>query len=248
MPSDVLVEEFEVLESIYPSELSIISDREIQIDAEPDDAIDGGIEPFRLKLSVKYPDDYPDSLPDLNLEPIDGTIDDSEHDALLTGLTEVGNENLGMAMTFTLVSHLREQLSILVRERVEKRLAEEREKERLALEAEEARTRGTPVTVESFKAWKMKFDKEMLQKKLKDDDERLRGLTPKEREEIKKVGTRMSGRQLFERNRNLDHDDDSLMEEGTVSVDFSQYERVQADEDEDEDEDEGDRVHFSDSD
>jgi len=53
------------------------------------------------------------------------------------------------------------------------------------------------------------------------------------------------GRQLFERNRNLDHDDDSLMEEGTVSVDFSQYDRQQDNIHEDEDED---RVHFSDSD
>lgn len=39
-----------------------------------------------------------------------------------------------MAMTFTLVSHLREQLTALVRSRVEKRLHEESEKERLALE------------------------------------------------------------------------------------------------------------------
>lgn len=39
-----------------------------------------------------------------------------------------------MAMTFTLVSHLREQLSRLVRVRAEKRQKEEMEKERLALE------------------------------------------------------------------------------------------------------------------
>jgi hypothetical protein len=39
-----------------------------------------------------------------------------------------------MAMTFTLVSHLREQLSHLVRARAEKRRQEDTEKERLALE------------------------------------------------------------------------------------------------------------------
>lgn len=39
-----------------------------------------------------------------------------------------------MAMTFTLVSHLREQLSSLVRLRAEKRKQDEQEKERLALE------------------------------------------------------------------------------------------------------------------
>lgn len=45
-----------------------------------------------------------------------------------------GEENLGMAMTFTLVSHLREQLGLLVRSRAEAREKEEAEKERLALE------------------------------------------------------------------------------------------------------------------
>ena len=45
-----------------------------------------------------------------------------------------GEENLGMAMTFTLVSHLREQLATLVHTRAEKRRHEEMEKERLALE------------------------------------------------------------------------------------------------------------------
>lgn len=61
----------------------------------------------------------------------------------------------------------------------------------------------------------------------------------------RRLSNYLLGRQLFERNRNLDHDDDSLMEEGTVSVDFSQYDRQQGDIHEDEDED---RVHFSDSD
>lgn len=48
-----------------------------------------------------------------------------------------GEENMGMAMTFTLVSHLREQLAVLVKERTERRRKEEVEKERLALEVSE---------------------------------------------------------------------------------------------------------------
>ncbi|KAF9227947.1 RWD-domain-containing protein [Gyrodon lividus] len=241
--SSVLQEEFEVLESIYPSELSILSDSQIQIDVEPDVIVDGA-EPFKLKLSVGYLDDYPDVLPELELEVVDGEMDESESENLLQSLVDVGKENKGMAMTFTLVSHLREQLSSLVEKRVQVRIAEEHEKERLAIEAEEARTRGTPVTVESFKAWKARFDKEAARKKLRDEEEKLRALTPKEREEFKRIGSRLTGRQLFERNRNLEHEDDSLMEEGTVSVDFSQYDRTQVETD-DVDQD---RVHFSDSD
>lgn len=39
-----------------------------------------------------------------------------------------------MAMTFTLVSHLREQMASLVRKRADQLMAEETEKERLAIE------------------------------------------------------------------------------------------------------------------
>ena len=53
----------------------------------------------------------------------------------------------------------------------------------------------------------------------------------------------MSGRQLFERDRNLANDDSSFAEEGAESVDVTQYERIRPDEEEEED-----RVHFSDSD
>jgi hypothetical protein len=45
-----------------------------------------------------------------------------------------GTENLGMAMAFTLVSHLRETLSFFVLTRAENRKREERERERKALE------------------------------------------------------------------------------------------------------------------
>lgn len=63
----------------------------------------------------------------------------------------------------------------------------------LQLQEEEKRTRGTPVTVESFKAWKAQFDKEMAAKKAQEEEERLKNFTPKEREEWKKAITRLSG-------------------------------------------------------
>ncbi|KAJ7774650.1 RWD-domain-containing protein [Mycena maculata] len=245
MSSDVLLEEFEVLESIYPSELTKISETVIQIDVEPEDydSVDGG-EQLKLMLEVQYPPEYPEVLPDLSLHEIEGEgeIEESEINDLLKDLRAVGEENLGIAMTFTLVSHLREQLSSLIKTRAEKRRKEEMEKERLVLEAEEARTRGTPVTPETFRAWKINFDQELASAKKAREDEKLRGITPKEREEIKRMVGRLSGRQLFERNKNLE--DETLLEEGTVSVDISQYERTGREDDEGEDE----GITFSDSD
>ena len=190
-----------------------------------------------------------------------------------------GEENVGMAMTFTLVSHLREQLAELVRSRAENERRLATEKERLELEVghplslpscewrltassdqvEEAKTRGTPVTRESFLAWEAKFDKEMGAKRAKEQEERLKSLTPKEREEHKKFQGRFSGaiiflspprviaealpgRQLFERSKDWT-EDESLEEDGT-SVDVTQYERAR----QTEEEAEGDHIYFSDSD
>jgi len=195
---------------------------------------------LRLTLTVCYTDGYPDKLPDLSLKAIEGELEDDELDSLLRELRTIGEENLGMAMTFTLVSHLREKLSHLVRLRAEKIAKAEAEKERLAIEEEQVKTRGTPVVLESFLAWKLKFDRELSLKKSREEDEKMKSLTPKEREEWKRASTRLSGRQLFERNRNLE--DDNLLEEGTVSVDFSQYERTLTEEEDDED-----CVRFSDS-
>jgi hypothetical protein len=91
------------------------------------------------------------------------------------------------------------------------------------------------------------------------DEEKLKAMTTKEREEYKKIGSRLtgervfpisavvanrpsSGRQLFERDKSLAASDASLLEDGTVSVDVSQYERTTMEDDEE------DRLEFSDSD
>jgi len=239
--ADVLLEEFEVLESIYPTELTKVSDTEIRIEVEPEDTQDGQ-DSIKLTLNVKYTSGYPDTLPELTADPLEGEIDEEELTDLLNGLKVLGEENVGMAMTFTLVSHLREQLAELVRSRAEKERRLAAEKERLELEAEEAKTRGTPVTRESFLTWKAKFDKGMTTKRAKEQDEKLKNLTPKEREEYKKFQARLSGKQIFERNR--DWAEDESLEEDGISVDAAQYDRTH----QEEEENDGDRVYFSDSD
>jgi hypothetical protein len=47
--------------------------------------------------------------------------------------------------------------------------------------------------MESFKAWKTKFDQATLLKKLQAEEERLKLLSPKEREEWKRAQARLSG-------------------------------------------------------
>ncbi|KZT11396.1 RWD-domain-containing protein [Laetiporus sulphureus 93-53] len=242
MSDEVLAEEFEVLESIYPTELTKLSERSVRIDIEPEEPNESEDE-LKLALEVQYTEGYPDVLPELSLEAVEGSIEDGEVDDLLDDLRRVGEENLGMAMTFALVTHLRDELSALIKLRAEHRKQDETEKERQAIEAEEVRTRGTPITVESFKAWKAEFDKELAIKKAREEEEKLKGMAPKEREEYKRLATRLTGRQLFERDRNLAISDENLDEEGVVSVDISQYDRTTVQEEEEES-----QVPFSDSD
>lgn len=99
-------------------------------------------------------------------------------------------------MTFTLVSSLRDVLSALVAARLERRKADETEREQRALAAEEARTRGTPVTRASFQTWKGNFDREVQLRRRQEEEDKIKGMTPKEREEFRKVATRFSGASL----------------------------------------------------
>jgi hypothetical protein len=115
------------------------------------------------------------------------------------------------------------------------------------------------VTIESFNTWKISFDREVSLRRTREDGEKLKAMTAKEKEEFKRIAVRLTGehvspfsaavtnpsppgRQLFERDQNLATSDASLLEEGTVSVDISQYERITTEDDEE------DRLEFSDSD
>ena len=88
----------------------------------------------RLLLKVTYPDTYPDILPELSFDALDGTLDDQESEDLMSELTTIGEENIGMAMTFTLISHIREKLLTLLQYRVERKRREAVEKERIEIE------------------------------------------------------------------------------------------------------------------
>lgn len=43
----------------------------------------------KLKLTVNYTNDYPEALPELRLEAVDGEINESETEELLNGLSDV---------------------------------------------------------------------------------------------------------------------------------------------------------------
>merc|ERR1712126_43702 len=90
------------------------------------------------------------------------------------------SENLGMVMIFTLTSAAQEWIVQYCEDR-EKRLKDEEEARKTKEEEEERkRFEGTVVTVETFFAWKAKFDNERLAKKKTKDDKISGKLTGKE--------------------------------------------------------------------
>jgi len=212
------IEEREVLESIFPDEITDISDTEyrisIALDLPPDEeagAVPGGdgdsddehappAAPVVL-LTLRFPDDYPDRAPHLDLSaphnapvhPLFSVADDKV--ALLAVLAAAAEDNLGMAMVFTLASALREAAEQLVLDRRAAGARVRDEARQAAERAENQKFHGEPVTPASFGAWREGFLREAEEREAREEEERLAEL---KRARIKEP-VKLSGRQLWER-------------------------------------------------
>ncbi|XP_029452314.1 RWD domain-containing protein 1 isoform X2 [Rhinatrema bivittatum] len=122
-----------------------------------------------------------------------------------------------MVMIFTLVSAVQEKLNEIVDQIKTRREEEKLKKEREAEEAEKVFFHGTPVTIENFLSWKAKFDTELAERKRK-----------KQKEEEQAGKIKLSGKQLFERDHNLDTSDIKFLEEAgnSVEVDESLFQEM----------------------
>ena len=164
-----------------------------------------------LTLSFLFPETYPDVVPEITLESQRGLKEDALNE-LRAKLKGEAEESVGMPMIFNLAESAKEWLmerniksedSMSMHEQMverqrkakEKELAEQKKKEDEAAAARSgadkggsggnAAVMGTPVTRETFEAWKKAFDAEMLEK------------YPERRPENTGKPT---GRELFEKN------------------------------------------------
>ncbi|KAF9581389.1 RWD domain-containing protein 1 [Lunasporangiospora selenospora] len=222
--------ELEALPSIYFEEFELISQDPTQfsilvISDEPDDDVT-----HSFKLIVEYTEKYPETLPEFSIEMLEGELEQEETDTIMEKITEAGNDSLGIAMVFGMVSAAKECLTETITNKKDAREREREEKAQRELEEEAKRKRGTQVTVDSFLNWKGKFDadmaeKERIEKGLKRADPKL---------------SKPTGRQLFEQDHSLAKSDAAFAEEGEEDVDVSKFERQLVLEDDEDDENEND--------
>ncbi|KAK3989214.1 RWD domain-containing protein [Cladorrhinum sp. PSN332] len=194
------IEEREVLDSIFPDEITDISETEYRISIALD-LPDDESEPPVMILGVRYPEEYPDKAPFLELSPPHNATPHpylniaEDKEQLLQGLESIIEENLGIAMVFTLVSTLKEAAEQVVADRKEAE-AKVHEEAMLAAEREENKKfQGTPVTPETFKTWREAFFKEMEEDRVREDEEKAAEM---KKARIKEPA-RLTGRQLWER-------------------------------------------------
>lgn len=173
-----------------------------------------------LLLTVTYPETYPDVPPLLDVSappnapkyPHFDIQDDKE--TLISGLEPVIEENLGMAMVFTLVSTLKDSAELLITERQAAAQAIKDQEAAKVEELENAKFHGTAVTRESFTEWRERFRREM-----EEAEERRR--VEQEAEDKKKrvkVEEKLTGRQLWERGLvgKVEEEDDEEGEEDAL--------------------------------
>ncbi|EGW30057.1 uncharacterized protein SPAPADRAFT_63673, partial [Spathaspora passalidarum NRRL Y-27907] len=189
-PAEEQQQELEVLESIYPDELTVISPTHFIIRVQLDTPSQ---RKHYLDLIVRYPPTYPEVIPNLDLEipeiseeEEDSDDDDEDEDdddtkaiklalnmaevieftrdelaLLLSKLNEEAELNIGMPSVFALTTQLKDEAEALFVQILETRQKEyEREREERERE-EQKKFIGTKVTKESYLEWRDKFRAEM---------------------------------------------------------------------------------------
>uniref|UniRef100_A0A2K6U309 RWD domain-containing protein 1 n=1 Tax=Saimiri boliviensis boliviensis TaxID=39432 RepID=A0A2K6U309_SAIBB len=191
--------ELEALESIYPDSFTVLSESPPSFTITVTSEAGENDETVQTTLKFTYSEKYPDEAPLYEIFSQEN-LEDNDISDILKLLALQAEENLGMVMIFTLVTAVQEKLNEIVDQIKTRQLFH-----------------GTPVTIENFLNWKAKFDAELLEIKKK---------RMKEEEQAGK--NKLSGKQLFETDHNLDTSDIQFLEDAgnNVEVDESLFQEM----------------------
>ncbi|XP_062394215.1 RWD domain-containing protein 1 [Sardina pilchardus] len=208
--------ELEAIESIYPDSYTVLSENPASFTITVTSEAGENDETVEVTLKFTYVEKYPDEPPLWEIHAQEN-LEDSDAEEVLSLLQQQAEENLGMVMIFTLVTAVQEKLNEIVDQiksrEEEARLQAEKELE----EAEKKAFQGTVVTIENFLSWKAGFEQDMAE---------IRKKRQKEEEQTGK--NKLTGKQLFETDHNLDTSDIQFLEDAgnSVEVDESLFQDI----------------------
>ncbi|CAD7699871.1 unnamed protein product [Ostreobium quekettii] len=185
----------------------------------------------KLEFIFNHTDKYPEEPPNVRVRSIFG-LSKEDVQEIQDLVLEAVDENMGMAMIYTLITCAKELLrnkanvpdEVIDEAEAKKRAAEEEEARRQA-----QRSAGTPVTPENFAEWKAKFDNEMAENAAK----------LKEQSKIAEKKTGTTGKQWFLQRERVEEDD--------LGIDLPEEDEFE-DEEEDDQLDDIDAVDYDDDD
>ncbi|KFY36328.1 hypothetical protein V494_05124 [Pseudogymnoascus sp. VKM F-4513 (FW-928)] len=218
------VEEREVLDSIFPDEITDISDTSYMVSILLDVTNEAGNEadPPTVMLKVEYPENYPDEAPLVEICAPDDEVAhelfdiEVDRERLVDALNDSIEENMGMAMVFTLVSTVKDAAEQIIQERQEVK-KQEHVKRVMAIEAEENKKfHGTPVNLETFAKWRAAFRKEMEDKEKAEQE--AEEAAEKKRNRGKETEVKLTGRQLWESGMAGKADEDDDLEDAAIAA------------------------------
>lgn len=135
---------------------------------------------------------------------------------MIDALNDSIEENMGMAMIFTLVSTVKDAAEQIIQERQEV-LKQEHVKRVMAIEAEENKKfHGTPVNIETFAKWRDAFRKEMDD--IEQAEREVEEAAEKKRNRGKETEVKLTGRQLWESGVAGKADEDEDLEDAAVAA------------------------------
>lgn len=225
-PLEEQQQEIEVLQSIYPDELELLSATHYTITLALDTPSD---RKHSVILDVKYPPQYPEEVPKLEVaaeaEEVEESDSDSEDEgeklvhlselvefsktdlaSLLAQLNEEAELNLGLPSVFALAALVKEEAEVLFQKKLDTDQKEYDERLLAAEKEEQKKFHGTKVTKESFAQWRAGFREEMQY----EQNDRLRF--------EKTHNGKMTGREIFEKGLAGDYDEEYELSEGLAKA------------------------------
>lgn len=211
--------ELEALESIYPEELEKISDKPyhcFRVLIKGEAKVRDNVKEATVYVQITHTEKYPDEVPVMEVVDEEEALDDFMIDQLQETMKTEAEENLGMVMVFTLISVVQEKLNTLLEQQAQGEIDAIDEKKREEDEAERKKFEGTKVTVETFLAWREKFEADM------NDIKRQQGL-------LVKQSNKLTGIQLFQKDHTMDDSDVKFLEDegDKVAVDESLFQDLE---------------------